>query len=166
MVLFITRAQLVYSTGEGSLHQFERLLLGGKAQVVGVDETVGGNWKWLVVGVHVEQQSTEPCGRPFRWFRHLLCLPFSSTVNRRFHRIVQMNFVSDTSSVSITSLARSRRWLMVSYAAVRSMKATPVIWPSSKPFSMCWVRLSTCEQHDFPGLKPACCGISVSSIVH
>ena len=53
MVLFIIRAQLVYSAGEGSLHLFERLLLGGKAQVVGVDETVGGNWKWLVVGVQV-----------------------------------------------------------------------------------------------------------------
>ena len=30
--------------GEGCLHLFERLLLGG------------GNWKWLVVGVHIEQQ--------------------------------------------------------------------------------------------------------------
>ena len=37
---------------------------------------------------------------------------------------------------------------------MRSMKAAPVIWPSSKPSSMCWMRLGTCEQHDFPGLKP------------
>ena len=60
-----------------------------KAQVVGVDETVCGNWEWLVVGVHVEQQwnSTEPCGRPFCWVRHLLCLPFSSTLNHRFDRL-------------------------------------------------------------------------------
>ena len=35
---------------------FERLLLRGKAQVVGVYETVGGKWKWLVIGVYVEQQ--------------------------------------------------------------------------------------------------------------
>ena len=32
------------------------IILAGKAQVVGVYETVGGNWKWLVAGVHVEQQ--------------------------------------------------------------------------------------------------------------
>ena len=31
---------------------FERLLLRGKAQVVGIYETVGGHWKGLVVGVH------------------------------------------------------------------------------------------------------------------
>ena len=37
---------------------------------------------------------------------------------------------------------------------MRSMNAAPVIWPSSKPSSMCWVRFSTYEQHDFPGLKP------------
>ena len=36
--------------------------------------------------------STEPCGRPFRWFRHLLCLPFSSTLNRRFDSIVLIIF--------------------------------------------------------------------------
>ena len=30
--------QLMYSDGEGILHLFERLLLGGNAQVVGVDE--------------------------------------------------------------------------------------------------------------------------------
>ena len=53
MVIFIVRAQLVKYAGEGILHLFERLLLGGKAQVVGVDENVGGNWKWLFV--HVEQ---------------------------------------------------------------------------------------------------------------
>ena len=77
----------------------ERLLLGGEAQVVGVDENVGGNWKWLVV--HVEQHSrediTKPCGRPFRWFRHLLCLPFSSTLNRRVDSVVLINIVSGTS---------------------------------------------------------------------
>ena len=51
MVLLVVGAQL-----EGKLHLFERLLLGGKVQVVGIDETVGGNWEWLVIGVHVEQQ--------------------------------------------------------------------------------------------------------------
>ena len=56
MVLFIVRAQLVLSAGDGSLHLSERLLLGGKTQIVGVDATVGDNWKWLVVGEHVEQQ--------------------------------------------------------------------------------------------------------------
>ena len=43
----LIRDQLVKSAGEGSLHLFERLLLRGKAQVVGVYETVGDNWKWL-----------------------------------------------------------------------------------------------------------------------
>ena len=125
----------------------------------------GRGWS-LVYTLNNRGDSTEPCGRPFRWFRHLLCLPFSSTLNRRFDRIVLINIVSGTSPVSITSLARSRRWFMVSLAAVRSMNAAPVIWPSSKPSSMCWVRLSTCEQHDFPGLKPACYGIRFFSILH
>ena len=49
---------------------------------------------------------------------------------------------------------------------MRSMNAAPVIWPSSKPSSMCWVRLRTCEQHDFPGLKPACCGISLKVMIN
>ena len=118
----------------------------------------GSGWS-LVYTLNNRGDSTEPCGWPFRWFRHLLCLPFSSTLNRRFDSIVLINFVSGTSSVSITSLTRSRRWLMVSQAAVRSMNAAPVIWPSSKPSAMCWVMFSTCEQHDFPGLKSACCGI-------
>ena len=56
MLPSIVRAQLVLSAGDGSLHLFERLLLGGKTHIDGVDETVGDNWKWLVVGVHVEQQ--------------------------------------------------------------------------------------------------------------
>ena len=56
MILSVVGARLVESTGEVKLYLFERLLLSGKAQVVGLDETVGGSWKWLVVGVHVEQQ--------------------------------------------------------------------------------------------------------------
>ena len=43
MVIFTVRAQLVLSAGEDILHLFERLMLGGKAQVVGVDESAGGN---------------------------------------------------------------------------------------------------------------------------
>ena len=35
---------------------FESILLSGKAHVVGVDETIGGIWEWVVVGVYVEQQ--------------------------------------------------------------------------------------------------------------
>ena len=73
----------------------------------------GSGWS-LVYTLNNRGDSAENCGRPFRWFRHLLCLPFSSTLNRRNDSIVLMNFVSGTSSVSITNLARSRRWLMVS----------------------------------------------------
>ena len=43
---------------------------------------------------------TEPCGRPFRWFHHLPCLQFNSTLNRRFDNIVLINFVSSISSVA------------------------------------------------------------------
>ena len=68
----------------------------------------GRGWS-LVYTLNNRGGSTEPCGRPFRWFRHLLCLPFSSILNRRFDSIVLMNFASGASSVSITSLARSRR---------------------------------------------------------
>ena len=73
----------------------------------------GSGWS-LVYTLNNRGDSTEPCGRPFCWFRHLLCLPFSSTLNRRFDSIVLINFVSGTSSISITSLTRSRRWLLVS----------------------------------------------------
>ena len=51
MVFVVLRAHLVQSAREGYLPLFERLLLGGKAQVVGVDKTIGGKWEWLVVGV-------------------------------------------------------------------------------------------------------------------
>ena len=59
----------------------------------------GSGWS-LVYTLNNRGDSTEPCVRPFRWFRHLLCLPFSSTLNRRFDSIVLVNFVSGTSSVS------------------------------------------------------------------
>ena len=87
------------------LHLFERLLLGGKEQVVDIDETVlvatGSGWS-LVYTLNNRGDTTKLCGRPFRWLRHLLCLQFSSTLNRRFDSIVLINFVSGTSSVSIT----------------------------------------------------------------
>ena len=73
----------------------------------------GSGWP-LVYTLNNRGDSTEPCGRPFRWFRHLLWLPFSTTLNRRFHSIVLINFVSGTSSVNIASLTGSHRWLMVS----------------------------------------------------
>ena len=67
----------------------------------------------MVYTLNNRGDSIESCGRPFRWFRHLLCLPFSSTLNCEFDSIVMINIVSGTSSVSIMSLARSRRWLVV-----------------------------------------------------
>ena len=36
----------------------------------------------------------------------------------------------------------------------------PVIFPVSKPSSMCWVRFNTWAVQDLPGRKPACSGIS------
>ena len=47
----------------------------------------GSGWS-LVYTLNNRGDSTEPCGRPFRWFRHLPCLPFSSALNRRFDSIV------------------------------------------------------------------------------
>jgi hypothetical protein len=44
----------------------------------------------------------------------------------------------------------------VSYAAVRSIKATPVFNLLSYPSSIYWVRFKICPQHDLPGRKPAC----------
>ena len=68
MVLFVERAQLVLPAGKS---KFERLLLGGN---VGVDETVGGNCEWLIVGVYLEPHhgdSTE------RWVTISLVSPSS-----------------------------------------------------------------------------------------
>ena len=57
-------------------------------------------------------------------------------------------------------------WVTVSYATKRLMNATSVIRPSSKLFLMCCIRFRTFEQHDLPGRKPACCGVSFSSTIY
>ena len=58
--------------------------------------TNGSDWS-LVYTLNNRGDSTEPCGRPFIWFRHLTCLPFSSTLNRRFDSIVIIILTLSTS---------------------------------------------------------------------
>ena len=74
MVLLVVGTQLVYSAGEGKLQLFERLLLGGKAQVVGVDETVGATASgWSLVytlnnwGVELSLVEGNFAGSAIRW---------------------------------------------------------------------------------------------------
>ena len=87
-------------------------------------------------------ESTEPWGSPIRCNLQQLFLPFSSTIKRRFDNIVMTNFISFTSSVRSKSFCSRLLWFTVSYAAVRSINAAPVTVPSSKPSSICRVRLT------------------------
>ena len=110
-------------------------------------------------------ESTEPWGILLRCNLQRLFLPFSSTIKWRFDSIVLTNFVSFTSSVRSNSFCSRLLWFTVSYTVIRSINATPVIILSSKPSSICRVRLSTCVWHDFPGRNLACWSISFCSVV-
>ena len=81
--------------------------------------------------------STLPCGSPFRFLRHRLFFPFSTTKKRLLSSMVRIWSVRCTSPVISSTLLRRRRWLIVSYAADKSTKTAPVIRRFSWLDKMC-----------------------------
>ena len=108
--------------------------------------------------------STLPSDRALLSLRQLLVLFPSSTMKCLFSNMLSINSVRWISLVISSTFWRRRLWVTVSYAAERSTKTTPVTFPSSKPSSIYWVRLSTWLVVDLPGRKPTCSRMSKLSI--
>ena len=128
--------------------------------VVSVNETFF--LQKLVIGINVEEQRRHYAsfGRPFFAFCNLLLRGPICTKNRQFDSNSATKVVTWQSCVILNFFWIIVFLFTVSFAAVRSTNTAPVNSLFSYASSICWHMLRICPVEFFPGLKPACSGIS------